>query len=300
MHLAWWIGGAVMLLLVAALLYWQLELAEGVYFGSRVVVWLYDRFASKYDAVKQFNEHEEGWFLGQPLARALRGLDSALVLDVATGTGRLPLALFQDPGFAGRIVALDLSREMLRQAVAKTDAYRDRLTFMWQDATRLPFTDGVFDAVTCLEALEFLPDSHTTLYEMVRVLRPGGILLTTNRVGPGVRWMPGRTMERQEMIALLEDLSLEEVQVNVWQVDYDIVWARKRMPTATLQRAQLPPGRPATLPPLLRCPHCDAGRLSREDHGFVCIHCGSNYPIAEDGIIEMATRTGPSSALKET
>jgi SAM-dependent methyltransferase len=273
------LGGVFLLAALIALLYWQLIIAEGVYLGRRIVIWLYDLYASRYDRIKKFDARDDDWFLGEPLASALSNTPFPLVLDVATGTGRLPLALFRQPNFSGRVVALDLSRRMLHRAAANTAAQRDRLTLLWQDASRLPFPAAVFDAVTCLEALEFLPDARLALSEMVRVLRPGGVLLTTNRIGPGVRWLPRRTMSRQGCAALLESLSLESVSIRAWQVDYDVVWARK----GGQSTAAVPP----TLPALLRCPHCDGGLLSRREHAFYCPVCTRRYPIAQDGVMEM-------------
>jgi ubiquinone/menaquinone biosynthesis C-methylase UbiE len=274
-------GGALLLAALIGLLYWQLIVAEGAYLGRRVVVLLYDLYASRYDRVKQFDERDEAWFLGEPLANALLAVPAPLVLDVATGSGRLPLALFRQPHFTGRIVALDLSRQMLRRAAANTAAHRERITLLWQGATPLPFPNAVFDAVTCLEALEFLPDARAALVEMVRVLRPGGILMISNRTGPGVRWMPGRTVDRQAFAALLASLSLQEIRVDTWQIDYDIAWARKPATTRTFDAA------PSTLPALLRCPRCTSETLTRQDRAYGCDACSRRYPIADDGVVEM-------------
>jgi ubiquinone/menaquinone biosynthesis C-methylase UbiE len=281
------IGAVLGIVALAALTYWQLDLAEGVYLGRRVVIWLYDRFARRYDAIKQFTDYEEARFLGQPLASALRGLALPLVLDVATGTARLPLTLLRQPNFHGRVVGLDLSRRMLHQAAAKTASHQDHLSLLWKDATGLPFRDAVFDAVTCLEALEFLPDMRVTLAEMTRVLRPGGIMMITNRVGPGARWLPGRTMGREKLTRLLEAMSLQDVQIYAWQVDYDLVWARK--PTADATFAGLAAdGGAVTLPRLLCCPRCGNTSLVREGAAYGCEVCGACYVIADDGVIEMA------------
>jgi ubiquinone/menaquinone biosynthesis C-methylase UbiE len=284
------VSAAVLCLILTGLLYWQLSLAEGVYLGSRVVVWLYDRFAPRYDKVKQFNENDEAWFLGGPLARALQGVNTSIVLDVATGTARMPLALFRQPTFTGRIIGLDLSRAMLREAAIKNKGYRDRLTLLWQDATQLPFSDEAFDAVTCLEALEFLPDANHTLTEIVRVLRPGGIFLVSNRVGPGARWLPRRTMNREAFAKLLESLSLTDVHVAPWQIDYDIAWGRKSRPLTQIptQPGQWQENLSSTLPNMLRCPHCPNISLTREDEAFFCQACGRRYPIAQDGVVELA------------
>lgn len=301
------LSGALLMLGLTALLYWQLSLAEGVYLGSRVVVWLYDRFAPRYDTVKLFDEKDEAWFLGGPLAHALRGVTTSLVLDVATGTARLPLALLRQPTFTGRIIGLDLSRGMLRRAAANTADHRERLTLLWQDATWLPFADEVVDAVVCLEALEFLPDARMTLSEMVRVLRPCGILLVSNRIGPGARWMPRRTMGRDAFTEVLESLQLSDVRIGQWQVDYDLVWARKsltRPGRLTQSRDQPTTAAHRTLPELLRCPRCarqcsgaaqPSASLVREDEAFCCEACGSRYPIADDGVVELAHQRGPTA-----
>jgi ubiquinone/menaquinone biosynthesis C-methylase UbiE len=149
-------------------------------------------------------------------------------LDVATGTGRLPAALL-NAHFQGRIVGLDLSRGMLRQARAKFRAHGDRVSLLWQDARFLPFGDGTFDAVVCLESLEFMPRPLDVLAEMVRVLAPGGVLFVTNRVGREAHFLPGRAMPRPDFQQILAALRLREVEVRPWQVQYDLAIARKEV-----------------------------------------------------------------------
>ena len=87
---------------------------------------------------------------------------------------------------------------------------------------------GSFDAVTCLEALEFLPDARAALCECVRVIRPGGLLVTTNRIGWDAWLMPGKTFSRRNFRHLLAEFPLEAVRIHTWQVDYDLAWARKK------------------------------------------------------------------------
>jgi hypothetical protein len=55
--------------LVAALVYWEFVLAEGVHLGPRVVAFLYDWVARRYNSIKQFDPAYEEWFIGEPLAR---------------------------------------------------------------------------------------------------------------------------------------------------------------------------------------------------------------------------------------
>lgn len=273
-----WIWGIAGLFIVGAFLYWQLILAEGAYFGRRVVILLYDWSARMYDRIKGYNPGYEQWFLGLPLSRALADIPSPLILDVATGTARLARTLFEQAGFNGRLIGVDLSRKMLRQAVPVTSKWRDRITFIHQDAGELPFPDGTFDAVACLEALEFMPDPDRVLREMVRVLRPGGILLTTNRIGKDARWLPGRTFSPETFEEKLRALPLEMVQTKLWQEDYDLVSAVKT-------GASSPAGMPR-LDEILRCAKC-RGALQRSEAAFLCEN-GHVVQIAADGIIDMA------------
>jgi SAM-dependent methyltransferase len=243
------------------------------------VILLYDWSAHLYERIKRYTASDEQWFLGLPLARALELVPAPLVLDVATGTGRLPRALLRQPPFEGRVIGLDLSRRMLRQAVRETVQFKDRLTFIWQDARHLPFDDDTFDGVTCLEALEFTPDPREILAELVRVLRPGGVLLVSNRVGWDAKLLPGRAFPRDEFEQVLREFPLERVRVQRWQMDYDMAWAVK---IGNPRGGGIRP-----LPEILRCPAC-GGRVEREANGFRCASCARAYPIAEDGVIEMA------------
>ena len=267
------------LVLLGLVLYWQLIVTEGTYLGPHVVTLLYDWSAGIYERIKRYDVGAEQWFLGIPLLLALEWIDAPLVLDVATGTGRLPRALLRQETFDGHVIGLDLSRRMLRKAVHETAQFAGQLTYIWQDARQLPFQDDTFDAVTCLEALEFTPDARQVLAELVRVLRPSGVLLVTNRIGRDARFMPGRVFPRDQFAHALGEFALEDIRVRAWQMDYDLGWAVKS-------------GRPGgggvrPLPDIMRCPAC-GGDVEAVERAFRCTACTRRYPIAGDGVIEVA------------
>jgi ubiquinone/menaquinone biosynthesis C-methylase UbiE len=95
-------------------------------------------------------------------------------------------------------------------------------------AVPLPFPAGSLDLVTSLEILEFTPDPRETLAEMARVLRPDGYLLVTNRIGWEARWILGKTYSAVEFPGILESVGFDAVEVFPWQVNYDLVWARRK------------------------------------------------------------------------
>lgn len=277
-----WLGvalGAVGIVVLAALFYWQLIVAEGTYLGPRAVAWTYDWVASRYDAIKQFEPRDESWFVARPLLHRLANIERPLVLDVATGTGRLPLALLRNH-FGGQIVGLDLSKGMLRQARGKLDPFGDRVLLIRQDASELPFEDGAFDAVACLESLEFLPRPRESLAEMVRVLAPGGVLFFSNRVGREARLLPGRAMSRSVFEQVLSAFPLRDVDVRRWQTSYDLAIARKEGIPEVEGRGDV------VLDSLLRCPTCK-GDLRQVAPGLSCSVCERIYPVRQ-GIVHLA------------
>lgn len=285
-----WLCLGIGALLLAGGAYWLFVLSEGAYLGPRAVTWLYDLTARRYDRVKRYEERLEDLTLGRPLADRVGPDPEALVLDVATGTGRVLMSLLRQPEFQGRVIGLDLSARMLEQATGNLAANAGRVTLLHDDASSLPFRDATFDAVTCSEALEFLPDPPATLREMARVLRPGGTLLFTNRIGIEALFLPGKVFPRRTIQARLAELPLRDVLVSRWEANYDQIWAR---------RTGVASGRePNDRLPLTRaCPRCQAEALALAPSGASCAGCGA---VAErvDGIIELIGLEGPREELK--
>lgn len=230
----WLLLALLVILGLAIVLYWALIVTEGVFLGRRVVVWLYDMTAGRYDAIKQFDQVEEQSIIGRRLMRALSGQPAPLVLDVATGTGRVPCLLLQEPAFSGRVIGLDASAKMLAQAAAKLAVAKQtaagQAELVRQQAAPLPFADNTFDMVTCLEALEFLPSDVSAVEEMVRVLRPGGFLMTSRRRGWEGKMFLGRYRSVESFEQLLAHAGLAELRSELWQVSYDMVTGRKAGP----------------------------------------------------------------------
>lgn len=221
-----WLALVLAVIGAVAVVYWLLVTTEGVFLGRRMVVWLYDVTASRYDAIKQYDPREEELLVVGPVIRAIGARRQPRLLDVATGTGRVPLAI-GDALDEATIVGLDDSARMLAIAADKLAAHRERVPLLRSPAVPLPFAAGSFDVVTCLEALEFFPSDEAALREMVRVLRPGGTLLTTRRSGWEGRMFLTRYRSEPALRALLAELGLETVRTYLWEVNYDLVTARK-------------------------------------------------------------------------
>jgi SAM-dependent methyltransferase len=208
---------------VVGLAYWLFVITEGAYLGRRIVIALYDRFAPRYDHVKDYDPRADAFHLSGPIVAHDR---RARVLDVATGTGRLPAALSALRTFTGVVHGVDASTEMLRRAAPKfTDDVRVHLHRA--DAMHLPFADESFSCVTCLEALEFFPRRVAALRELMRVLQPGGLLVVSNRVGPDAWKFPGRAVSSADFVSELHSLGAVDGNCRDWLVDYDLIIAKK-------------------------------------------------------------------------
>jgi ubiquinone/menaquinone biosynthesis C-methylase UbiE len=106
--------------------------------------------------------------------------EGSYVLDIAAGTGDQTILAAQRVGPQGRVVATDISPNML--AVAAEQAWQAGLTNITTqvlDAQHLDFPAETFDAVISRQGLMFIPNLPQVLSRMWRVLKPGGTLAAT-------------------------------------------------------------------------------------------------------------------------
>jgi ubiquinone/menaquinone biosynthesis C-methylase UbiE len=222
-----WLWVALAVLSLAALLYWLVISTEGTYLGTRAVVIMYDWTARRYNRIKNLRSVYEVYFLGAPLGEKLSAVQRPLVLDVATGTGRLPAAVLAGAEGRAQVVGVDYSLPMLAEAAESLAPYDGRVALLQGDAHRIMFGDATFDAVSCLEALEFMRDPRAVIREMIRVLKPGGVILVSNRVGWESWLFPGRHCRRGRLEALLRREGMVAIDTHLWQTYYDLIWATK-------------------------------------------------------------------------
>jgi ubiquinone/menaquinone biosynthesis C-methylase UbiE len=124
-----------------------------------------------------------------PLVLRLKGRE-VRVLDVATGSGDLPLALSRRAWEAGarvRIVATDFHERTLAAARAHTAA-DPNVQVRAADALSLPFADDEFDLAMCHTALHHFeePDAIRVLRELNRVARRGVVVTELYRSRPAL------------------------------------------------------------------------------------------------------------------
>jgi ubiquinone/menaquinone biosynthesis C-methylase UbiE len=226
---------AVLWLLIAlallAFLYWLVVVGECTYLGRRAVRTLYQLGARVYDDARRHVVASDQAALLPLLRDALSGRVAPRVLDVATGTGRVPLLLAAQPWFDGAVEGIDIAPAMLDRARAKVAAagLGERVSLREGSAGALPWPDASFDLVTSLEALEFFPRPPRALAEMVRTLRPAGALVVSKYPDGWARALPFKGLTRRSMARLLVRLGMAEIEFYAWQPGhYELVIARKQ------------------------------------------------------------------------
>jgi SAM-dependent methyltransferase len=126
----------------------------------------YDRIAAGYDA----RYDGEGMAAtGRALLDLTAGLEAGRILEAGCGTGHW-LSLLAAEGRA--LHGLDLSAGMLRRAWER----KAPLKLARGKARRLPFREGTFDLVFCVNALHHFFDARAFVNEAYRLLHEGGIL----------------------------------------------------------------------------------------------------------------------------
>ncbi len=270
-----WVIAVIVLIISGYLLDREIYFYEGVHLGPRLQTWLYNRWARKYDTSKRESQLQDDAMLAQPLLDKVQDVPAPFLLDFATGTGRLSYALLKRPDFKGQIIALDISEGMLEQAASKLSPYLDRVELLRHQSMPLPFPDATFDAVCCLEVLELLPDAQAALHEMSRLLRPGGILLTSRGTEESGR--KAKVKSEAELIAMLQTSGFEDIRITKWWKLFDRAFACKA-------GVSTPVGvKPMT--DVLKCPRCDQTLWARSLNTLQCSGCGNQLSVNPRGIV---------------
>jgi demethylmenaquinone methyltransferase/2-methoxy-6-polyprenyl-1,4-benzoquinol methylase len=154
---------------------------------------MFARIARRYDVANRLLSGgcDRGW--RRRLVAAVRAVEPARVLDLATGSGDVALALGAALPRSVRIVGMDFCLPMLAEAEKKRLAdgpgAHPNIEFQPGDGLALPIPDSSFDAVTIAFGLRNMADRARSLAEMRRALRPGGrlFILEFSRPRPWLR-----------------------------------------------------------------------------------------------------------------
>ncbi|MEO1134725.1 MAG: methyltransferase domain-containing protein [Cyanobacteria bacterium J06639_1] len=129
------------------------------------------------------------------------------LLDVGCGIGGSSRILARDYGFS--VTGITISPQQVKRATELTPDELDA-TFQVDDAMALSFPDASFDVVWSVEAGPHMPDKDVFARELLRVLKPGGVLVVADWNQRDDRQVPLNAWERPVMKQLLDQWSHPE------------------------------------------------------------------------------------------
>ena len=146
----------------------------------RDTIWqMFDRISGQYDGLNRLLSLRQDVRWRKKLAEFLPQNQPLRILDVATGTADVPIFLLKKLPVVEKIVGIDPAQKMMaigRKKIARK-GLNSVVTLLPGNAMQLPFSDGVFDAVTISFGIRNVTDIRKALQEMQRVLKPGGRVL---------------------------------------------------------------------------------------------------------------------------
>jgi demethylmenaquinone methyltransferase/2-methoxy-6-polyprenyl-1,4-benzoquinol methylase len=153
---------------------------------KKTVQKMFDDISPKYDFLNHFLSLGIDYRWRKILVRMLSERNPLRILDVATGTGDVAIALTRlNPE---KIVGIDISEKMLDIARTKIAAkgLENVISLRQSDAGHIPYSDDSFDAVTVAFGVRNFEDLRQGLSEMRRILRPGGTMMILEFSQPSV------------------------------------------------------------------------------------------------------------------
>lgn len=133
---------------------------------------MFDNIAPKYDLLNHVLSMKIDVIWRKNLVKWLKENEPQKILDVATGTGDLAIAIERET--QSNIVGLDLSQQMLNVGIEKIKSLglSKKIEMMKGDAELLPFDDDSFDAVSCAFGVRNFENLEQGLKELRRVVKP--------------------------------------------------------------------------------------------------------------------------------
>jgi len=159
------------------------------------------------------------------------------VLDVGTGTAQIPIEICRRRADL-KITAIDLAAHMLQlgQRNVIREGLSSRIRLEQVDAKALPFETAGFDALISNSIIHHIPEPLSAFREMMRVVRPGGMLFVRDLLRPPdektladlvARYVGNANDHQRQMFgdSLHAALTLDEVRALLRHSELPAEWA---------------------------------------------------------------------------
>jgi ubiquinone/menaquinone biosynthesis C-methylase UbiE len=194
----------------------------------------FDTVADRYDATRRVPE-EVSRQLAQEIDQAVHGNAQTQFLEVGVGTGRFAIPV---ASLGRQYTGIDISPKMLQRLFEKlhtaqwqqeslpwgsssdedttqnlevqrfiSTEKQGMLRLAQADMTALPFHDASFDAIIAVHVFHLISEWQKALQEILRVLRPGGMLVRCWSENWQENWQPGSSLDiRKQWCTIVQDL----------------------------------------------------------------------------------------------
>jgi demethylmenaquinone methyltransferase/2-methoxy-6-polyprenyl-1,4-benzoquinol methylase len=242
-----------------------MQVADSRRHPNRFARQLFDGLPSRYDRLAELLSMGQNARWRHAMVAAIEPARPTSVIDVATGPAGVALEIARRT--QATVTGVDLTEEMVRrgQDNVRRLGRTDRIRFVVGRGEQLPFADGTFDALTFTYLLRYVADPGATIRELVRVVKPGGVIanlefhvppnpvwrvlwvLYTRAILPIAGWLTGgrewfevgrflgpsisqhyRVYPTQWHVQAWRDAGLQDVHVRLMSLGGGLVmWARK-------------------------------------------------------------------------
>ena len=146
---------------------------------------MFDTIAPSYDRLNHLLSFNFDRLWRKRLVKMVAAENPNMVVDVATGTGDVALAIARRMSEA-KVVGIDLSEGMLAVAKEKSKGSEvtERIEWLVGDGEALPTEDGVADVVTVVFGIRNFQNAEAGIAEAFRTLRSGGCYMVMEFTTP--------------------------------------------------------------------------------------------------------------------
>jgi demethylmenaquinone methyltransferase/2-methoxy-6-polyprenyl-1,4-benzoquinol methylase len=152
--------------------------------GNRVARRVFRGLPDRYDRLAEWLSFWQNRRWRRALVDAVAAGNPGVVADIATGTAGVALALASRTG-AG-VVGFDLDEGMARRGLRNVrSAGAPHVVIALARGEQLPLADASVDALSFTYLLRYVDDPESTIEELARVVRPGGVIANLEFAVPG-------------------------------------------------------------------------------------------------------------------
>ncbi len=147
---------------------------------------MFERIVPAYDMLNHLLSFGLDFYWRRKAVACLDGQENISLVDLATGTGDVLIALLQRRNDIRKAVGLDISKKMLAACKKKLNhsGLDNRAVLVQGDARHTSFEDNSFGAVTMAFGIRNMPDVPSVLKEILRILMPAGKVIILEFVLP--------------------------------------------------------------------------------------------------------------------